>query len=795
MNSAIGQALPRREDERLVRGAGRFVDDIPSPLALHAAFVRSPLAHARIVRIESAAAVELPGVVAVYTHADLGPADVELPLLPVPPVEQPRTQPLLARGEVCFVGQTIAMVVAESRAIVQDALERIEVEFEQLPVVVDIEAAVAEASPLTHADMSTNIAATIVESVGDVESAFAGAEIRVRERFVVERSAGCPIETRGILADYDSAREELVLWFPTQKSHAARLDIAALLGLADSRVRVIVPDVGGGFGPKSVTHPEDCLVPWAATQLERPVKWIESRTEHFIGTTHERRQVHDVEIAATADGRLLAVRDAFLHDHGAYLHLGLVVPGCTASHLGGPYRIPNIHVEYRSVYTNTVPIAPYRGAGRPQAVFVTERMLDLLARRIGVDRAEIRRRNLLEPQELPHKRHGLHYVDGFPVELDSGNYPALLDKTLEAIGYEAFSSEQEDARAEGRQLGLGIACFVEATSHLPYEGALVRVEPASGKVHVATGVSTQGQGHETTLAQVAADGLGVDPADVEVTTGDTAAFPWGVGAFSSRTAVVAGNAVALAAGRVRELARKYAARMLEAAPDDLDVAGGRVFIKGSPARSVTLKQVAIALNPMPHSFDADVGAALRQFAPARDAVFSLPPGEEPGLEATAFYSPEQTPWAAGALAVVAEVDAETGSVRLDRMAIAHDCGVVINPLVVDGQTLGGLAHGIGSSLYERIEYDQDGQLLNPSFLTFLIPSATEMPPVSLVHMESPSPTNALGLKGTGETGTLGPPAAIASAIEDALTSVGVTIRESPLDPCRLRSLIVRAREC
>lgn len=786
----FGQSVPRNEDERLVRGLGSFLDDVEAPGALAVAFLRSPLAHARIQSLDVTAARALGGVVGVYTHADLGRLDIELPLMiPHPSMPNPKTQPLLARDEVHYVGQTIAMVIAESRYVAEDALELIEAEYEVLPAVVDIESALDSGSPLVHDDAPGNVAAHLVQVVGDPDRAFEEAEVVFAERYSVERSAGMALETRGVLARFDPRTRELSVWDTTQMPLTIRGSLGSLFGIPYNKVRVVAPDMGGGFGTKVMLYPEEVLVPWAAIRLERPIKYVEDRAEHFVGSSHERRQIHEVEVAATRDGVVVGLRDRFLHDTGAFIPYGIAVAQVAATQLPGPYRIPSFRVEFTAVYTNTVQVTPYRGCGRPHACFVIERIMDRLAGELGIDRAEIRRRNFIQPEEFPYRRGDVLFADGLPVTLDSGQYERQLDLLLEAIGYASFPEEKARARAEGRHIGLGFATYVEGTGLGPYEGAHVQVEPTTGKVFVATGLSSQGQGHETTLAQIAAEELGVEVTDVIVVTGDTQAMPWGVATFASRTAVVSGNAVAVAAQEVRARALRYAANMLEAAPDDLELAAGRVVVKGAPERAVTLKQVAIASNPLRYAFDEDAKAAT-QFAPARASDGpQLPPGDEPGLEAVGYYSPPHATWASGAHAAVVEVDVDTGELRYLRYAAVHDCGTVINPMIVEGQVMGGVAQGIGGSYFERLAYDPDGQLRNASFMDFLIPYATEVPPMRVEHLETPSPLNPRGIKGAGEAGCIPVPALTAAAIDDALVELGVTVTEMPLDPCALKALI------
>jgi CO/xanthine dehydrogenase Mo-binding subunit len=688
------------------------------------------------------------------------------------------TQLPLASDEVCYVGQTVAMVVAESRYLAEDALELIELELEPLPVVVELDEAVAASAPRSHLDRESNVAAHVVQVVGDPDSAFADADVVLRDRYVLERSAGMPLEGRGVVAVYDARSKELTVWDSTQAPHAIRDGLATFFGLPEENVHVIAPDTGGGFGTKVMLfYPEEVLVPWAAMRLDRPVKWVEDRSEHFVASNHERRQIHDVELAATEDGLVLALRDSFLHDAGAFVPT-LDVPIVTASQLPGPYNVPSMRIEFKALLTNTVPVTPYRGCGRPHACFVMERLLDRLAKEVRMDRAEIRRRNLIKPDAFPYRRDGLTFADGLPVVLDSGNYEAVLDALLEAIDYRSFREERERALASGCCLGLGLACYVEGTGLGPHEGAHVEIDP-SGKILVCAGVASQGQSHCTTLAQVAADVFDVELHQVIVSEGDTRTFANGLGTFASRTAVVAGNAVFLAAQQVRDQALDLAAALLEAPRDELELSRGSVVISSDTARTVTLAEL--------------VAAAESSYAREPDARID----EEPPLAATAYYRPPHAVWASGAHAAVVEIDRATGRLSYRRYAAVHDCGSVINPRVVEGQIMGGIAQGIGGSFYERLVYDEDGQLRNGSFMDFLIPYATETPSMRIEHLETLSPLNPLGIKGAGEAGAIPVPAVTASAIDDALAELGVEVKEMPLDPSSLLMLIeaaARARE-
>ncbi len=764
----FGERVTRNEDPRLLAGRGTYVDDIHLPGLLHAAFVRSPHAHARIVRIDTAAARALAGVVAVYTSEDL-PDAIRGPLprlIPHPALIHHKTQVALAGTFVHHAGEPIAMVVAESRYLAEDGADLVEVEFEALPPVVDLERAAQPDSPTVHEDLATNVAAHHTQRVGNVEDAFARAPRAFRERFIVDRGSSSPIETRGVVAHWDERTRYLTVWDSTQAPIRIRNFLGQLFALPQASIRVIAPDIGGGFGPKiMMCYPEEILIPHAAMSLGRPVKWIEDRREHFVATNHEREQIHDAEIAVDDGGRILGVRTVFLHDAGAYIAYGLIVPIVASTQLPGPYKIPNYHAEFKAVFTNKTQVSPYRGAGRPHGVFVMERLMDRVARELGIDRVEVRRRNFIQPHEFPYDLGGLIFQDNTRLIYDSGDYPAVLAKTLEMIDYASWPARQAAARRDGRVAGLGLAFYVEGTGIGPYEGCRVSVE-SSGKVYAATSVGTQGQGHFTVFAQIIADALGVDVRDVTITTGDSGAFGWGTGAFASRAAVVAGNAVAMAAGAVREKTLTVAAALLEARPDDLELAGGRVFVRGAPTRSVTIGEVAVAANPLR-------GTIPQQW-------------EGPGLEASRYFAPPQGAFASGCHAVILEIDRGTGSIRLEKYVVVHDCGKIINPLILEGQIRGGVAQGIGGAFYEKLIYDENGQLLTQTFMDYLLPSLSEVPAVEIGHVETPSPLNPLGVKGAGEAGVIPVPAVIASAIEDAL---GVRITEMPLSHTRLLELI------
>jgi carbon-monoxide dehydrogenase large subunit len=764
--------VQRMEDERLLRGKGRYTDDIGEG-ALECCFVRSPYAHARITSIDVAAAREVPGVVAVYTAADLPFGGVDLPLLiPHPNLTHGRTQRCLASEIVRYSGEAVAFVVAQSRYIAEDAAELVQVEYEPLRVVITPEAA-ARAEHLVHDDVPGNVAAEMLQEVGDVDKAMTPAPHRMRLRLRYERGAACPMEGRAVWARWSDAERKLLVYDSTQSPTSIRGGLAVLFGLPESSVEVIAPDVGGGFGPKIMLfYPDELLVPYAAMQLGRPVKWTEDRQEHFTAVNQERGQVHEIEVGFDDEGRMLALSDDFIHDGGAYTPYGIIVPIITAAQVPGPYRIPSYRVRFRDMYTNATPTSPYRGAGRPHACFVIERTLDAIAAELKLDRIEVRRRNLIQPDAFPYNL-GVAWQDGNTVVYDSGNYPELLDRALKLLG----------PKPDGEGVGMGLAIYVEGTGVGPYEGAHVQVL-VSGKVVAATGIPSQGQSHKTVWAQVVADELGVDVKDVEVTSGDTRRFPWGVGTFASRGAVTAGNAMHVAARMVADKARHIAAEHLEANPDDLELVDGRVRVKGSPDSGMPLGAVAVLSNPARYAFGGGTEAAT-QFAAKPRPGPPLRDGEQPGLEATGYYSPPGSTWAAGCHAAYVRIDPKTYRLEILKYVVVHDCGRVINPLVLQGQIEGGVAQGIGGAFYERLAYDDDGQLRNASFMEFLMPYATEIPPIEIDHIETPSPLNPLGVKGAGEAGVIPVGAVIAAAIEDG---TGISITEMPLSPLKLFQL-------
>jgi CO/xanthine dehydrogenase Mo-binding subunit len=668
----------------------------------------------------------------------------------------------LPQDIVSYVGQPVALVVAESAAQAEDALGAFRVEYEALPAVASLDDALRPDGPRVH--RGGNVAARFTQRVGDPAGALARADVTVRERFTLHRGAGMALETRGITARWDAALGQMTVWSTTQSPQILRRLLARFLGLAEHAVRVVTQDIGGGFGPKGILYSEDILVPFLARALDRPLSFIETRREHLLAVTQERDQWHEVELGLSGAGQIVALRDAFVHDCGAFVSWGIIVPLITSVSVPGPYRVPNYEVSLTAVYTNKVPVTPVRGAGRPQAVFVMERMLDLAAERLELDRVAIRERNLIQPGEFPYDV-GLVSRDGGPRRYDSGNYPECLRRLVQAVGWDGGRAQQEQARAEGRWLGMGLALFVEDTGLGPYEGIRVRVD-STGEVFVFSGASSQGQSHETTLAQIVADGLSLPLERVTVVPGDTAGIAYGVGTFASRIAVLAGTSAAQAAGEVRTKALAVAASQLEAAAEDLVLEEGRIAVRGAPSRGMTLAEVAtVASTPRPG--------------------YAMPAGMDPGLEATAYVSVSQSTYSSGAHAAVVEVDPETGLVKILRYVAVDDCGTVINPMIVEGQVHGGIAHGIGNALLEEVVYDGAGQLMTGTLMEYALPRAADVPPFEVHHVVTPSPLNPLGVKGAGEGGTLPAPAAIANAVADALRPLGVEVTEMPLTCERL----------
>ncbi|MBI3914407.1 MAG: xanthine dehydrogenase family protein, partial [Chloroflexi bacterium] len=726
-----------------------------------------------------ARAKERAGVVAVYTAADMGDAWKPGPLLVSPPPVKKLIafneclQVPLTKDKVRFVGEPIIAVVAVSRYIAEDALDDIDVDYDVLPANVEMERALAPDAARIHDNAEANLGAHMIQEKGDADAAFKNAHKIISRRFYYDHGCAAPMETRGMVASWDRYSEALTIWDTTQAPVVIRNGTAARLGLSGYQVRVIAPFIGGGFGPKIMMfYPEEMVIPWIAMQLGKPVKWIEDRRENFIAMTHEREQIHDAAMAVSKDGRILGIKDTFLYDTGAYIPYGLTIPINAQCTLMGMYKIQNYTSEFKAVFTNKTIVTPYRGAGRQHGVFVMERLLDLAAKELGMDRTEIRRKNFIQPYEFPFNNEFI-YQDFAPLQYDSGNYPAVLDKCLEAIDYRNFiATEQPRLRQAGKRVGIGLVCYVEGTGIGPYEGARVNVE-TNGKVTVACGIGTQGQGHYTSFAQVVAEQLSVDVRDIRVVTGDTAEFHWGVGTFASRGAVVAGNAINEAAKAVRAKALKLAAEEMDVYEGDLELVGGRVQVKGLPQKNISLGDLAGKANPL------------------RGAVA---PNTEPGLEATRYFGPPSGVTSAGAHAMIIEIDPETFELKILKYVVVHDCGKVINPLILEGQVQGGVAQGIGNAFYEKLAYDENGQLLSGSFMDYLLPTAMEVPHIQTEHLETPSPWNPMGVKGAGEAGAIPVGPLFAQAIEDALPEFNLEILEIPLSPNRLWELVEAAKK-
>src|SRR5712671_4104386 len=763
---SIGARVLRTEDARLLTGEGEFVDDIRLPGMLHAAFVRASLAHARVRNVDASAALGSAGVRAVFTAADMNPTmqTTRLPMLvPNPYSKISRTQFALAQGEVCYVGEPIAVVVADSRHLAEDAAALVTVDYEPLPAAIDCRDAVKEGAPLAHLGADDNKAAIFKIGYGDVASAFASAPHVLREELWHHRGCSHAMECRGVVADFDPRRGGLTVWSSTQTPHLEKRVLAQLLGISPETVRVVAPDVGGGFGPKAIFYGEDAAVAAAAMRLKRPVKWIEDRREHFLATTQERDQYWSLQIALDASGQLRGVRGTMLHDSGAYLPWGVVLPYIAATTVPGPYVLPAYALDVTVAYTNKVPTTPVRGAGRPQAVFAMERLMDRAARELHLDPAEIRRRNLIGASEMPYPV-GLMFRDGKPVVYDSGDYPAAFDKALALSRYSDFPRRQREARTHGRYIGIGIGSYVEGTGLGPFEGVTVRVLD-NGKVAVQSGAAPQGQGHKTLFQQIVAEELGVAMDNILVTVGDTAAIAMGVGTFASRITANAAPSALIASQAVRKKILELAARALGADIGDLQLDDGKVEMKSGNRRAIGFGELARIAQGFPG--------------------FSFAAGETPGLEHTAYFTPPQASYCNGTHVAEVEVDPLTGGVKLLRYTVAHDSGNIINPLVVDGQVQGGVAHGIGNALFEFMKYDADAQPLTTSFQDYLLPAAPDVPGCRIEHVETPNPLNPLGVKGAGEGGTIPAPAAIISAIEDALSPFGVRFARMPLTPDRI----------
>ena len=777
----IGASPRRKEDGRFITGRGQYTDDIVLPGQLYAAFVRSPHAHARVRSVNATRARGLAGVRSVYTGADLKAAGVNpIPVAWLLPGLNIGEYMPLATDTVRYVGNPVAIVIADSPARARDAADAIDVDYDVLDGIADATAALAAGAPVVHSNAPGNVAFNW--AIGDADAtaaAFATATTVVTQRVINQRLIANAIEPRACNATFSRGTDELTLYVTSQNPHVHRLLIGAfILGIPEHKFRVISTDVGGGFGSKIFIYPEEVVCCWVAKQLGAPVKWTATRSESFMTDVHGRDHATDVGMAFDANGKILGLRVNTVANLGAYLSaFAPAVPTWLyGTLLSGQYTIANIHCTVTGAYSNTTPVDAYRGAGRPEACYVLERVMDVAARKLALDPAELRRRNFIRPEQFP-------YQTPVALQYDSGNYVPALDRALEIVGYAALRKQQAEARAKGRYIGIGLSCYVEACGAAPsaiagaigaqaglYETGTVRVHP-TGKVTVFTGSHQQGQGHETTFAQIAANELGVAIDDVDVVHGDTGRIAFGMGTYASRSGAVGGTAIFLSLQKIREKGKVLAAHMLEAAVDDMEFESGQFFVKGSPERSKSWGEVCLA-------------AYL---------AHSMPAGVEPGLEATTFYDPSNFVYPFGTHIAVVEVDADTGAVELKRFVAVDDVGNVINPMIVEGQIHGGIAQGVGQALWEAASYDSGGQLLSGSMMTYALPRASNFPMYELDRTVTPSPVNPLGVKGVGEAGTIGSTPAIANAVNDALSGFGITHLDMPLTPGKIWQAIHTAK--
>ena len=778
MSPAVGRSEPRVEDHGLIRGEGRFLADLARPGLLEAVVVRSKEAHASIARVDTDQAAALEGVHAIYTAADLPPpaAAIERPFYQLTDrfvrhaqvMLQPVREPVLAADRVRRVGEPVALVVADNRYVAEDARDLVFAETTPLPVLTDPEQALRPDAVQIDPQVPGNLQGSFRVVVGTPESEASAATHHVSARFRIGRAVGSPLENRGVLAEFDAAAGVLTVWSTTQVPHVLRSYLAPMLELPEGKIRVVAPDMGGSFG--GGVYPEEILIPWAAMQLRRPIRWLEERAEDLVNSRHSRDQLIDAELAYESDGSFVALRMKVVQDCGAVNPFGITLPHNIVSHARSVYAIPHFEAEGLAVLTNKTRNTPVRGAGRPEATFVIDRLVDMAARHLDLDPAELRRRNLIPASDMPCDL-GMLYRDGNQLVYDSGDFPDQLAVALESAGYDRLRAFQTAAATDGKAIGVGISCHVEATGLGPHEGAEVLIDP-SGTIFVNCGSQPHGQSHRTVLAQVCADVFDVDTTKIIVRTSDTALIPFGGGTFGSRSAVTAGSAVRMAAELARDKAVELAAALLEIGAEDLVVAGGMVTPRGVPGDGLTLAELAVA---------AQNGTGSRQDA-------------EPGLTASARFVPPAVTFGSGTHVAVVEVDTDTGFVKVLDYTIVADCGTLINPAVVDGQQHGGAVHGIGNMLLEEAGYDEDGQPVNTTFMDYLLPTAADTPSIRVVHRPHPTPLNPMGVKGAGEGATASAPAAVANAITDALRPLDVEITEMPLSPGRLRALIAAARD-
>ena len=765
----IGSRTLRTEDTALLKGLGQFVDDIKLENTLFSGVLRSPHAHAKIINIDTIQASQLPGVHAIYLHKDLPPsAQKRLPLnTPNAAITLVMTQEILASSEVCYVGEPVAFVVADSRYIAEDACSLIEVDYEILDATSDCLDALKENSPLSHTTAKDNLIATLPLSYGDIDKAFSSSAVIVQDIFSQNRGSAHPMETRGYVAEFHKATSQLTIWSAGQAPHLEKKTLIDMLDWDPEKIRIIMNDVGGGFGPKAIFYPEEALVAIAACDLNRPVKWIEDRREHFLSGSQEREQYWNIALALTQEGKILGIKLQMTHDNGAYLQWGVILPYIGVTTTPGPYVVPAMDVDLKMVFTNKGPTSPVRGAGRPQAVFAMERILDKAANVLSMDRANIRQINFIQPEQMPYNV-GFIYRDGKAMIYDSGNYPQCQTLALQKANYDTFASRQEKAKLEGRHIGIGIANFVEGTGLGPFEGATVRIQQ-NGRVTILTAAAAQGQGHKTTFMQICADQLGIDLSLIDVIAADTNAISMGIGTFACRITVTTGNSVFLAAQNVRSKVFSLAAFLLQCEVSQLDMADGIVYVVDQPSKSKTFSDLARVSQGIPG--------------------FSFPKGVTNGLEDTQYFLPTQAAYCNGTAVVELEVDVETGQIQILNYVMGHDSGKLINPLIVDGQVQGAVAHGIGNATLEWMRYDEQGQPITTNFGEYLLPASEDVPRVSIVHLETPSPLNPLGVKGAGEGGTIPAAAAIISAIENALDDASIFLKDTPMTPQRLFDIL------
>ena len=772
MARQIGLSVERLEDPALLRGQMKYLDDLELPGQLHVAFLRSEHAHARITRLDVSRARALPGVHAVITMEDMERAlgRVRMPLSASPTKATAAITPYILSGsEVAFVGEAIAMAIADSRHLAEDAVDLMEVDYTPLPVIMSAKDAVPDTAPRVRTEAATNVFNRMHVNYGDIDAAFADAPHVFQEDMLQHRGCGHPMETRGVIAE-PRMDGKMNVWSSTQMPHDIHQGILEVLGLEDDALRVITPEVGGGFGPKYCAYPEELAVPAAARMLGRTLKWVEDRREHCLTAVQERDQFWSLEIAVEADGRIRGLRGSLIHDQGAYALKAVNLPYNSATAVPGPYMVPALDMRVIITFTNKVPASSVRGAGYPQAAFAMERLMDLVAQRLGLDRAEVRRRNLIPPEKMPYTK-PLKARSGAPVTYDSGDYIASQKEALEAAGWDGFRERQLAARKQGRYIGIGLANAVKGTGRGPFESGTVRVNP-SGQVSIFTGAAAMGQGIKTTLAQICAEQLGLTADKVTVICGDTVAAPLGLGGFASRQLVTAGNTVLLAATEVAQKAKKLASHMLEADIEDLELVDGKVQVKGSDI-CVTLAELARVLRGSPG--------------------YAFPPGLDPSLQSDAKWQTEALTYSNTTHVAEVEVDVDLAQVKILRYIALQDVGVRVNPMIVEGQIRGGIAHGIGNALFEQMIYDDEGQPLTTTFADYLLPTAPELPRFETLYRDTPSPINPLGAKGVGEVGTIPVTAAIISAIEDALAPFNIRIQQTPVLPETLFHLISTAR--